>query len=321
MTLSVCGLSNAQVAINNINPQGTFHVDGAKDNPATGSLTTAQQANDFVVKADGKVGIGTTTPQTKLDIATSANSVGLQHTDGTIRLQTFLGRGTTNGNTDAGWLGTSTNHPLDFMTNNAFRVRITTGGNVGIGTTDPQARLHISTSTVKEGFQLQDGSQGAGKILTSDAQGKASWNVFPAITQTVLGTANTVEKQVAANTLINSTLTLPTGKWLVYIGQLVKAQEVATADKNFWMRISLSSSNTSYTSSGFSFLGSSLVSGYTTMSGVYSFLQGVIPVHITAANTTLYTWFTLCDTGTAGKPSSVSIGNNSENYLFAVPIS
>ena len=46
---------------------------------------------------------------------------------------------------------------------------------VGIGTNSPNAKLHIVSSTASNGFQLQDGNQGAGKVLTSDANGKATW--------------------------------------------------------------------------------------------------------------------------------------------------
>ncbi|MDH6251953.1 hypothetical protein M2347_001680 [Chryseobacterium sp. H1D6B] len=56
------GLLFSQVGINTANPQGTFHVDGAKDNPATGVPTAVQQSNDFVVTSNGRVGIGTTAP-------------------------------------------------------------------------------------------------------------------------------------------------------------------------------------------------------------------------------------------------------------------
>ena len=41
---------------------------------------------------------------------------------------------------------------------------------VGIGTITPDANLHIVGD-----FQLEDGTEGNGKILTSDANGKASW--------------------------------------------------------------------------------------------------------------------------------------------------
>ena len=47
--------------------------------------------------------------------------------------------------------------------------------NVGIGTSNPSTKLHIVSSTASNGFQLQDGNQGTGKILTSDTNGKATW--------------------------------------------------------------------------------------------------------------------------------------------------
>ena len=45
-----------------------------------------------------------------------------------------------------------------------------TGGNVGVGTTTPTAKLEIVGS-----MKITDGSQGIGKLLTSDASGLASW--------------------------------------------------------------------------------------------------------------------------------------------------
>lgn len=43
-------------------------------------------------------------------------------------------------------------------------------GHVGIGVVSPQARLHVGGK-----LMITDGSQGAGKVLTSDANGLASW--------------------------------------------------------------------------------------------------------------------------------------------------
>ena len=68
--------SFAQVGINTINPQGIFHIDGARDNPKTGAPSMVQQANDFVVMVNSgvglgtiSVGLGTAVPTERLDIA------------------------------------------------------------------------------------------------------------------------------------------------------------------------------------------------------------------------------------------------------------
>ena len=45
-----------------------------------------------------------------------------------------------------------------------------TGGNVGIGTTTPDAKLDVEGA-----FQLKEGNQAEGKVLTSDADGNATW--------------------------------------------------------------------------------------------------------------------------------------------------
>lgn len=62
-------LMYSQVGINTSNPQTILHVDGAKDNAVTGAPTAAQQVNDFSVTSSANVGIGTTTPSQKLDVA------------------------------------------------------------------------------------------------------------------------------------------------------------------------------------------------------------------------------------------------------------
>jgi uncharacterized protein (TIGR02145 family) len=59
----------AQVGVGTINTQGALHIDGARDNAATGVPTATQQRNDVIITAAGKVGIGTIAP---------ANSAGLE---------------------------------------------------------------------------------------------------------------------------------------------------------------------------------------------------------------------------------------------------
>jgi len=100
------------------------------------------------VAATGNVGIGTASPANKLTIATASNTSGAEHTDGTVRLATFIGSGVNLG----GWLGTITNHPLIFYANNSgARMIVDTVGNVGIGTATPAVRLHTTGNVRFEG--------------------------------------------------------------------------------------------------------------------------------------------------------------------------
>ncbi|MCT2562115.1 hypothetical protein [Chryseobacterium herbae] len=57
-----------QVGVHTANPQGVFHVDGGRDNSFSGNPTITQQANDFLVSSTGAVGIGTTTPNSNLQV-------------------------------------------------------------------------------------------------------------------------------------------------------------------------------------------------------------------------------------------------------------
>ncbi len=86
LLLSVCLISvfwaKSQVGINTTNPQGIFHVDGGKDNPSTGTPNASQQLNDFVITGAGNVGVGTTTPGSKLEINSGIADVsGLRFTN------------------------------------------------------------------------------------------------------------------------------------------------------------------------------------------------------------------------------------------------
>lgn len=58
----------AQVGVNTQNPQGPFHVDGAKDNAATGVPSAAEQMNDVIITSTGGVGVGTLSPVSKLEV-------------------------------------------------------------------------------------------------------------------------------------------------------------------------------------------------------------------------------------------------------------
>ncbi|MGN7867175.1 hypothetical protein [Chryseobacterium sp. 22458] len=83
LILPFCFLTNtfyAQVGTGTSIPLGSLHVDGAKDNPASGTPTPAQLSNDFIVnKTTGFIGAGVLNPLVQLDMrsAGSENSLGL----------------------------------------------------------------------------------------------------------------------------------------------------------------------------------------------------------------------------------------------------
>jgi hypothetical protein len=96
-------------------------------------------------------------------------------------------------------IGTETAHPIQIKTNNSAKVIIDTLGNVGIGTQTPTAKLDVAgtvritdTLKVEDKIKITDGTEGAGKILTSDATGLASWETLS------LGTVT----QVTADSLL-----------------------------------------------------------------------------------------------------------------------
>ncbi|NDW08156.1 hypothetical protein D0T56_00575 [Dysgonomonas sp. 520] len=61
-------------------------------------------------------------------------------------------------------------------TNVADDVVVDAQGRIGVGTNNPQTKVEIRSSTQGGGFRLQDGSQGSGMVLTSDANGNGKWS-------------------------------------------------------------------------------------------------------------------------------------------------
>ena len=51
----------------------------------------------------------------------------------------------------------------------------TANGNLGLGTISPTTKLHIDNGTSNGAIRIIDGTQAAGKVLTSDANGVATW--------------------------------------------------------------------------------------------------------------------------------------------------
>jgi hypothetical protein len=101
----------------------------------------------MVIDLEGKVGIGTMTPDYALTVKKGTGNPTFVGTDGTIKvgISTY-----TNGNpsSNAGWFGTISNNPLVIASNNTIRMTLDTAGNLGIGATSPTAKLDVLNGAV-----------------------------------------------------------------------------------------------------------------------------------------------------------------------------
>ncbi|MCM2339341.1 MAG: DUF5011 domain-containing protein [Burkholderiales bacterium] len=135
-------------------------------------------ANSFErmrISSTGNVGIGTTAPGKTLDIAVSPNaSNGILVRDNNDATKSILIT-SSQGSTAFPYIGTNGNRRLDFGTNTARQMTIDTTGNVGIGTTAPNAPLSFGTVTGDK-IYLYDGSGNYG--FGVDSGGASQLNIF-----------------------------------------------------------------------------------------------------------------------------------------------
>jgi len=155
--------------MNTNNILGVTEIQADVFNGLSASLSYITASGDLFI--DTNVGIGTTNPSEKLTVQdgsiTSKDASGTNY----AKLDRFSGL-TLKGN-GAGSRGVQTPNTDDLTlgTNNTERVRITSGGNVGIGTTSPSQKLEV-----RDGTLLISGSSGGEWIRLERSSGR-TWAI------------------------------------------------------------------------------------------------------------------------------------------------
>jgi hypothetical protein len=173
-------VQNGSVGIGTTTPDAStlFHVDN------TVNTIAARIDHTELLSIGGKVGINLNIEQ-----GTDANSTGMYITNsctstdgitGTAHGTSIIVSGTNviNHGIDVNVSNAATENRAGYFsaTGGAFNYALITGsGDVGIGISAPTEQLHVSGS-----IRMVDGNEGVGKVLTSDANGVATWKSSPA---------------------------------------------------------------------------------------------------------------------------------------------
>lgn len=153
-------------------------------------------------------------------------------------------------------IGTNDAFDLPFETNNAERMRLTSGGQLLVNTTAPltggtTAKVQINNGTTNGALQIKDGTEALGNVLTSDANGVATWQspktifingIVPAAPYAGPSVLYAVDKFTAYT---GCYITLPPGKWKLEFASWLEVGGTANADA-WWASIYFSTSSTTY---------------------------------------------------------------------------
>jgi hypothetical protein len=127
-------------------------------------FSNAAGTGTVVINSSGQVGIGTASPSTAFTVYTPSPAHGIRQTDGTITVETYVGGG-------AGWLGTFSNHPLYFYTNNQNQAMVIgTNNNVGIGTASAGTTLQVYATGTTSPLNVVTASNTVYAFITTAGQ-------------------------------------------------------------------------------------------------------------------------------------------------------
>ncbi|MCB0574948.1 MAG: hypothetical protein KDC61_10330, partial [Saprospiraceae bacterium] len=181
------------------------------------------------ISGTGKVGIGTTMPVEEFNVVGpqyggSLNVVDWDISAGTQVVAALQGNSAGSqlrfSNNETGLftdIGQNADGDFTVEVNDIQHVIVTNAGNVGIGTTTPTANLDVNGSV-----RFRGSTPGEGKVLTSDADGNASWQALPGPKYTKTTGATAYPNDDTWQSVTNA-VNLP---WTV--GDVVKIEGMAT---------------------------------------------------------------------------------------------
>jgi hypothetical protein len=162
------GIAQNGILFDTISSVNSFYLfNGTLTTSGFGIYDVTNNINRLWVKNDGNIGVGTTSPNAKLDVNGTILTSRLNIAGG--NQNSILLNNASNGITSGFLIGRSfaTNNLQDLfiydIENAAFRLNINSSGNIGIGTTNPAAKLEVHGSAV-----FNEGSADADFRVESD---------------------------------------------------------------------------------------------------------------------------------------------------------
>lgn len=109
----------------------------------------------------------------------------------------------------------SPNAVLDVESISGTHTVILQNGNMGVGTTSPGNKLEINNGTTAGAVKIIDGTQGTGKVLTSDANGVGTWQSIGSTAIVKVVASQPVDVTGSADNInlgLTRTITIPAGR-------------------------------------------------------------------------------------------------------------
>ena len=196
------------------------------------------------------------------------------------------------------------------------------------------SRLTLATPTTVSGaLQISSGTPGAGKILTSDASGNASWNQ-PNVFQSPMfpsASGTSYNGSLASNINSGISVTLPANStWIIHVEQLIRFNRALKTyqsggnilSEGVWVRMNWSDTPTGTASADIR--GGQLISAACYPGINYHMLIGdTVLRNTSAASKTYYLTTSKIDTSSLDTSSPITFDGLffpwSENTLYAIP--